>query len=136
MSEFYRHPHMGDGHLNKCKFCAKLDVRLNRAKRADYYITHDRERSGRPERKDQYRRKRIAYRALHPERTAVYCRVHRAKKAGVLVPPIRCPGCGEVSRVDAHHEDYSRPLQVTWICPRCHHAHHHVCNYFTGQTVA
>ena len=50
LSEFYCHPHMGDGHLNKCKFCTKLDVRLNRAKRADYYIAHDRERSGRPER--------------------------------------------------------------------------------------
>lgn len=136
LSDFYLHPRMADGHLNKCKFCAKLDVRLNRAKRSDFYVTYDRERGLRPERKNMYRRKQIEYRARHPERTSVYCKVYRAKKAGVLAPPIRCPGCGEVSQIDAHHEDYSQPLQVTWICPRCHHAHHHVRNYFTGQFVA
>lgn len=26
-TEFYAHPHMGDGHLGKCKACTKKDVR-------------------------------------------------------------------------------------------------------------
>lgn len=136
LSDFYRHPHMADGHVNKCKFCTKIDVLVNRAKRSDYYIAYDRKRGQRPERKDAYRRKRIAYRLRHPERTAVYCKVYRAKKAGVLIPPIRCPGCGEEHQIHAHHEDYSRPLSVTWICARCHHEHHHVRDYFTGEWVS
>lgn len=47
-----------------------------------------------------------------------------------------CKGCGnrkplsEFYRVcgsrnaQAHHDDYSRPLDVTWLCPSCHAAEH------------
>lgn len=35
LSEFYKHPRMGDGHLNKCKDCTKHDVRLR------YYCNMD-----------------------------------------------------------------------------------------------
>ena len=34
-----------------------------------------------------------------------------------------CEVCGE-TRVDAHHEDYSKPLEVRWLC-RCHHMELH-----------
>lgn len=34
-----------------------------------------------------------------------------------------CEGCGAVRAV-AHHDDYVRPLDVRWLCPRCHRRHH------------
>lgn len=31
-----------------------------------------------------------------------------------------CTVCGEISGVHAHHPDYSKPLDVVWLCPRHH----------------
>ena len=34
-----------------------------------------------------------------------------------------CEVCGAI-RVDAHHDDYSKPLDIRWLC-RSHHLQHH-----------
>lgn len=41
---------------------------------------------------------------------------------GLLVPRT-CEGCGS-RRAQKHHADYSRPLDVTWLCRPCHLARH------------
>lgn len=33
-----------------------------------------------------------------------------------------CERCGSIAQ--AHHEDYSKPLDVTWLCPKDHKARH------------
>lgn len=35
-----------------------------------------------------------------------------------------CEQCGSDRRVAGHHEDYSRALDVVWLCPKCHRAWH------------
>jgi hypothetical protein len=49
-------------------------------------------------------------------------KVAKAVAAGTLIPQ-PCVHCG-ARRAHAHHEDYSRPLDVIWLCARCHAAHH------------
>lgn len=59
-----------------------------------------------------------------------YGMVRNAVKQGVLVRPTSCERCGIEpapasdgrSRIQAHHHDYSRPLNVEWICAKCHRA--------------
>lgn len=53
----------------------------------------------------------------------------RARKAlnhavadGKVIPQ-PCKECG-APKAQAHHEDYTKPLDVDWLCPRCHTKHH------------
>jgi|SRR5215469_2603730 len=51
--------------------------------------------------------------------------VKRAVANGKLVKPLDCQGCGASNkRLDAHHKDYSKPLEVEWLCRRCHSDRH------------
>jgi len=48
--------------------------------------------------------------------------VSKAIEKGEMVPK-PCEKCGNPKSV-AHHEDYSKPLEVTWLCHACHMQHH------------
>jgi len=123
LGEFYRHPQMGDGHLNKCKECTKLDVAQNRRRRLDYYLAYDQRRY----RENQARRAfLIGSRNRLPEwKQKFYAKYERAIKSGKLVRPDRCEDCGKkADRIEGHHEDYDKPLQVAWLCPLCHGKRH------------
>lgn len=54
----------------------------------------------------------------------------QALKSYKLIRPGRCEDCGETARegiepaLHGHHPDYSKPLEVEWLCPRCHRARH------------
>lgn len=37
--------------------------------------------------------------------------------------PQPCESCGSVD-VQKHHTDYSKPLDIEWLCAPCHQAHH------------
>ena len=57
----------------------------------------------------------------NPEKRRAHDKVSKAVRKGVLVPPSECEKCGEDRlQIDAHHEDYSRPLDVKWLCRSCH----------------
>lgn len=49
--------------------------------------------------------------------------VEAALACGVLEKPDTCSSCGcngSVHRIEAHHEDYKKPLDVVWLCTPCH----------------
>lgn len=49
--------------------------------------------------------------------------VAEAIRTGVLVRPEICPACQRpplTGVVEAHHDDYEKPLQVRWFCKECH----------------
>jgi len=62
----------------------------------------------------------------YAEEKRAYNAVYHAVKTGKLIRPEVCPKCGcDDRRIQAHHEDYSKPLEVTWLCSGCHADVHH-----------
>ena len=119
--------------LSRCKECVKSRVRENRAEKIDYYRSYDRLRYRQdPERKahciamgktvplaarlESQRRRRAA----EPEKDAARRAVAHALQSGKIVKPSGCFFCKKEARLQAHHPDYSRPLDVFWLCPKCH----------------
>ena len=53
-----------------------------------------------------------------------YTQLRRAVRNGVLIRPGSCSECQKAGLIHGHHEDYTKPLEVEWLCPRCHRAKH------------
>lgn len=43
---------------------------------------------------------------------------------GVLIRPKNCDLCKCAAKIEAHHVDYGNPLEITWLCKKCHHDVH------------
>lgn len=119
LSEFYRHAMMADGHLNKCRVCTRRDVQEHRAKNAEYYREYDRERhnSERAAMISQSQRR-------HPDHHRARWTVHNAIRDRRLFKQ-PCEVCG-AKKVEAHHDDYSQPLKVRWLCRKHHGMVHRI----------
>jgi ribosomal protein S27AE len=122
LEEFYKHPMMADGHVNKCKECNKNDVTTHRNKNLEKYRAYDRERNKIPERVKTNAEISRAWRDEDSRRKVAHSSVFKAVRKGALVRQ-PCVRCGE-AKVIAHHEDYDYPLVVMWLCQACHKQRH------------
>lgn len=124
LDAFYRHPMMADGHLNKCAECTKADVRSARAARLEYYQAYDRARAKQPHRVADRVKRAKAHPTRRPEpdplKRAARVALGNAVRAGNVVKPPECQVCSVCDDLHGHHEDYTKPLEVIWVCSACH----------------
>jgi hypothetical protein len=92
------------------------------------------DRLDRPERARNWAKKyRQGERAkeLQRQRAARYGKLNRLKRnareylrravsRGAIIKPAFCQSCRKIATLQAHHEDYSKPLEVKWFCKPCH----------------
>ena len=117
-AEFYSHKKMADGYLNKCKECVKAYSRKRRFDPdcREKILAYDRARGYRQGTEYQKRR-----RLENPEKYKANYMISNALRGGRLLKPEVCAHCSTAtSRIEAHHPDYSRPLEVVWLCSQCH----------------
>lgn len=116
VSEFNRNCANKDGLQTYCRSCQiMLNRRWARAnpekRRAQLRKQYEREMEsgGRDTKKSP------------PEKRAAQKAIEFAIKRGDLVRPDECQRCFTTDRkIHAHHDDYSKPLVVQWVCTTCH----------------
>ncbi len=127
---FYRHKAMADGHLGKCKECTKSDAAAVRNAKIEHYQSYDRQRASLPHRV----KVRAEYDAAHPEvlrrakdkwnnnpeKRRAHILLYKARRSGKINKPSICSSCDNGGKIHAHHRDYSKPLDVVWLCASCH----------------
>jgi len=136
-SEFYVHKAMGDGYLSFCKECTKKRVVEHRERNLDKIQEYDRGRGNLQHRidarkeyaktecgKEAFKRAHKRYKERYPDRREAHNKVAYAISSGKMTRPSECQECGSTKRVEAHHEDYSKPLDVEFLCRKCHTLRH------------
>ena len=133
LDAFYAHPGYSDGLQEKCKECAKVAARAHRAANPLKVQAYERRRGQLPHRKEavrerapKYKDRQLGYlqkrRAKSHEKYTARTAVGNAIRDGRLKRE-GCEVCG-TEKAHAHHEDYSAPLEVKWLCAEHHNALH------------
>lgn len=53
-----------------------------------------------------------------------YAITNRAIKNSLLLEKKICDRCGEHTKLNKHHIDYTQPLLIDWLCDGCHFFEH------------
>jgi hypothetical protein len=132
-----------DGLARNCRQCDARRSKQRRLRDGDllrvrerlrYSVSPDRQRQAAAEYRRSERGKRLnalavqRYRERNAEKYRAHIEVRKAIAAGILSKPSCCElahlgGCS--GRLEAHHHDYSRPLDVRWLCVSHHQSRHH-----------
>jgi hypothetical protein len=114
VSEFYK------SDLNWCKDCRKLAQKIRRSnpETRRRIRAYESERYQTQKRKQQALAAQARGRLNYPERTKAYRIVHTALLNGTLIK-LPCEVCGN-PKTQAHHENYSNPLAIRWLCFKHH----------------
>lgn len=95
-----------------CRPCIRARKRKYNERSVDYVREWI---AAKPGKRTEYLKR---WREKFPEKARAHGQFRRALRHGVISRK-PCEVCGD-QKVHGHHEDYSRPLDVIWLCVRCH----------------
>jgi hypothetical protein len=122
LAEFNQRRASSDGRQTWCRKCSEQVCRDYRDNNRDKVREYDRNRAGLPARKAARNAIRKKWESKNAPKIKARRILNAAIKSGKL---IRQPCCVcHNTKSHAHHEDYSKPLDVIWLCS-LHHAKLH-----------
>jgi hypothetical protein len=122
----------------RCKECICAAVKANRKAKIEYYRSFDKARASMPHRiaaRNEYAHSqrgivranlaKTKWTEHNKEKRKIANAVNNAVRDKKLIKPNVCQECGKTNcRIEGHHDDYSKPLDVRWLCSACHRAWH------------
>lgn len=130
-AEFSRNRTKAGGLETNCRACRKEINRTYKEGHRDKIRALKRESEKRRAARNPLVRERQAeaikrWERENPEKKRAHRIVGQAVRSGALQRPDECVECAKSSpsSLHGHHDDYSKPLEVRWLCARCHGATH------------
>jgi len=111
---FYKHPEMTDGYLGKCKACAKNDTNAHYRENRERILGEMKVYRGLESTRKRVRKYNKQWFSERPGARRAWAKVSNAVMRGKLKKE-PCEICGS-KEVEAHHDDYRKPLDVRWLC--------------------
>ncbi len=127
--DFYPQKEAKDGKKPWCKKCMKKQRRdyysNNRERELSYAEKHNEKnpnirKKWKSDNKDKLALEAQLYRKDNPEKIKAHSVLNNAVKTGKLIRPDNCESCFKECKPEGHHEDYSKPFDVEWLCKKCH----------------
>jgi len=136
------------GHTNKCMNCLKKirkeyrdnnKIKIQKAnkkrriqKTIEARKSRDKNRcSINIKQRENYKKNREKYilasresRSKYPEKEKAHNIIRGLIRSGKIIRPSICSACNKTCKPQAHHEDYSKPYEIIWLCRSCHMKHH------------
>ncbi len=135
LDNFVRDKQKLSGYYSQCKACKREYLSRNKGhiskQRSVYWdnnkgVLSKKAKVYRQENKGKLSEYSAEYRANNPHKLKAYQLLRDSFRYGNNTKPLNCTKCGNNSKLEAHHEDYTKPLDVLWLCRSCHKKHH-VC---------
>jgi hypothetical protein len=129
LTEFY---YFANGKpLYICKDCQKERMRLHRLSNP-HVQERDRQRSKTPNRRAHLRAVAMRWRQRNPEGYRAQNIANNAVRDRKLSRR-PCQVCSATEHVHKHHRDYSQPLDIIWLCAKCHARLHKLFPELSGH---
>lgn len=136
-SEFYK------SYKAICKECVKNKNKKNRKENIEKAREYDRNRPNKKERVEKNKQRlqflkenniekykkiqkqKREWEIKNKEKKKAHSAVARALMTGKITRPNKCEICKcNDKEIEAHHYDYTKPLNVQWLCIECHNKQH------------
>lgn len=106
-----------DGKTASCKSCLKIrDKNRESDERRKHRLEYQKTEAG----KLAHKRGMDAYKKRYPMKYAAHVITRNYIRDGKLIAEKNCSICGSDKKVEAHHDDYTKPLDVRFLCECCH----------------